>query len=87
MDLVGEMFSVFKIKPKIISKHLYSIVVARLYVNGFISLSELLWYMDFTEAYSALYWIAKRLFPYIGIVINNPGVGGGRRGEIVFIVH
>ncbi len=83
MDLVDEMFSVFRVKPKIISKHLYSIAVAKLYVNGFVSLSELLEYMDFSEAYSALYWIAKRLFPYIGIAINNPDVGGGRRGEIV----
>ena len=83
MDLVDEMFSVFKIKPKIVDERLYNIVTAKLYVEGYISLSELLEYMDFVEAYSVLYWVAKRLFPYIGIIIDNPDVDEKQRGEII----
>ena len=73
MNLVDEMFSRFRDKHKgIVDREAYTIALSKLYTEGYVSLTELLEYMEPAKAYNTPYVIAKQLFPYIGIMVEKP---------------
>ena len=87
MNLVDEMFSRFRVKPKgIVDRKAYTIALSKLYMEGYVSLTELLEYMEPAKAYNTLYVIAKQLFPYIGIMVERP-THTKKYGEIILFTN
>lgn len=86
IDIVGEMFGRFNVKPKPVSMVLYKSVIIELYSKGYVSLSELAEHMDWIDAYSVLYWVARELFPHVGIMVEAPSEDN-IRGEIKLFVN
>lgn len=72
-NLVDEMFGKLGVGVWVVREENYRRALRELLSKGYVRLSELLGYMGFEEASSALYFIAKKFFPNIGIAVSRLG--------------